>query len=337
VLAARDGAVVRTNASAARLLGGTPTAEGRTLAALLARAFPAADLEPLEALGAADARGEVELQLRDRWFRVARSPPPERGPEGAGVAYVITDVTDRRRLYDEAVSANRAKSDFLAMMSHELRTPLNAIIGYSDLMLMGVPERIPDASRGQVERVRSASRHLLELIEEILAFSRIEAGREVVRPEPADAAALVREVGALMEPLAAVRGLRFVLDAPAAPLEAELDPGKVRQVLINLLSNAIKFTERGEVACGVRGEREALVFSVRDTGIGIAAEHLDRIFDPFWQVDRAQTRRVGGTGLGLSVSARLASMMGGTLDVESEAGAGTTFTLRLPRAGQEPQ
>ncbi|MFL5580042.1 MAG: ATP-binding protein [Gemmatimonadaceae bacterium] len=337
VLAAPDGAVVRCNAAAGRLLGGDPTSERRAFVELVRRAFPGADLEPLEALVATDARGEVEVHLGERWYRAARSPLPERGPEGAGVAYVITDVTDRRRLYEEAVSANRAKADFLAMMSHELRTPLNAIIGYSDLMLLGVPERLPEPTQAHVERVRAASRHLLELIEEILAFSRLEAGREVVRTEHVDAAALVREVGAIMEPLAAERGLQFVVDTPDAPLMAELDPGKVRQVLINLLSNAIKFTERGEVACAVRAGGNHVTFTVRDTGIGIAPEHLERIFDAFWQVDRAQTRRVGGTGLGLSVSERLAGMMGGSLDVRSEVGAGTTFTLRLPRAVQAPQ
>ncbi len=243
---------------------------------------------------------------------------------------------DNARLYAASVEANQAKTDFMAVMSHELRTPLNAIIGYTDLFLVGIPVALPEPSRRQVERIRVAARHLLRLIEEILTFSRIEASREEMHPAPADAAAIAQEAAALVEPLALERGLAFRVEAPETGPALVTDAGRAQQVLVNLLGNAVKFTDRGEVVLRVGEEPGAVAFAVRDTGVGIAPEQQERIFDPFWQVDQSISRSAGGTGLGLSVARQLARLLGGDVAVESAPGDGSTFTLRLPLAPPPP-
>jgi signal transduction histidine kinase len=231
---------------------------------------------------------------------------------------------------EAAEAANEAKSGFLATMSHELRTPLNAMIGYTELLLAGIPAAVPEAARQQVERIRRASRHLLSVIEGILTFSRLEVGREVLEPEQVALDELVAEVNAIVEPLAAAKGLRY-----GAPDLADgvvvTDPRKLRQILINLLGNAVKFTATGEVAFRIESADGYVRFQVRDTGAGIAPEHLEGIFEPFRQVDDVRTRGAEGTGLGLSVSRRLARLLGGEVTVESAPGHGSTFTLHLPR------
>jgi len=236
---------------------------------------------------------------------------------------------DNARLYRDAQEANRAKADFLAVMSHELRTPLNAIMGYSDLLDAEVSGELSDKQRRQIDRIRASARHLLQLIEEILSFARIESGGEEVRLAIAEAREIVEEAAAIAEPLAQAKGLDFRVE-DGVGITLETDPHKVRQILINLLSNAVKFTERGTVTLRVRTEDEAVLFDVIDTGIGIPAEQVDRIFDPFWQVERPNTRRAGGTGLGLSVSRRYVRLLRGEIIVQSEPGRGTCFTVRLP-------
>lgn len=237
---------------------------------------------------------------------------------------------DNARLYADAQQANQAKVDFLATMSHELRTPLNAMIGYTDLLLLGVPEPLAQRSREYVQRVALSARHLVQLIEEILAFSRLEAGRETVVLERVSVSDLVSEVEAIIEPLAGEKGLNFGVDAPAEPLQLRTDPRKVRQILVNLLGNAIKFTDQGEVAFTVHVQGPEIILTVSDTGIGIKPEHLSTIFEPFWQVQQTTTRTASGTGLGLSVTRRLVDLLGGSISVESTPGMGTTFTVHLP-------
>jgi PAS domain S-box-containing protein len=249
------------------------------------------------------------------------------------LAHRAAVAIENARLYEEALAANRAKAGFLATMSHELRTPLNAMIGYVDLLLMGIPDPIPVASQGQVERIRLATRHLLSIIEEILTFSRIEAGRETPEVEEVDLASLANEVSAIIEPLAREKGLLFHLPVEVDPPTLRTDPRKLRQILVNLLGNAVKFTRSGSVGFAVERGDGAVLLRVRDTGIGIAPELHEVVFEPFRQVDDAKTRTVAGTGLGLTVSRELARLLGGDVTVASAPGEGSVFTVRLPEAG----
>jgi signal transduction histidine kinase len=239
-------------------------------------------------------------------------------------------AVENARLYQAAHHASVAKSDFLAVMSHELRTPLNAIIGYSDLLLLGVPDGVPDRARRQVERIRGASTSLLQLVEEVLSFSRIEAGKEEIRISPVDINAVVRECVNMIEPMAAEKGLALEVNFPEGSLKLVSDERKIRQIVTNLLSNAVKFTEQGGIGVRTEAMEGEVHIEVSDTGIGIDPQHLERIFDPFWQVEQSSTRRFGGTGLGLGVARKLARLLEGRLEVQSHVGRGSTFTLALP-------
>ena len=233
----------------------------------------------------------------------------------------------------EAEAANRAKSDFLATMSHELRTPLNAIGGYAELIEMGIRGPVTPQQGDDLGRIQASQRHLLSLVNEVLNYARIETG--TLRYDIADVplATLISSVEPLVAPQLAAKGLEFVVAPCIPPLVARADREKLRQVLLNLLSNAVKFTDRGgrvEVFCG--SEDDCVAVSVRDTGIGIAAEELERIFEPFVQVNASLTRTHEGTGLGLAISRDLARGMGGDLVAESVVGEGSTLTITLPRA-----
>ena len=246
---------------------------------------------------------------------------------GRRAAYAI----DHARLYERAVEANRSKRDFLAVMSHELRTPLNAILGYTDLFLAGIPAPLPEPVLPQMQRVQTAARHLLSLIEEILTFARLEGGQEELRPEPTTAATLAGEACALVEPLALERGIGFDVRAPSPDVPLVTDARKARQILVNLLGNAVKFTEKGEVSLEVESDDATVRFHVLDSGIGIAPEDRERIFEPFWQAQQGLVRERGGSGLGLSVARQLARLLGGDVSVRSTPGVGSKFTLHLPR------
>ncbi|HUQ98121.1 MAG TPA: ATP-binding protein [Gemmatimonadaceae bacterium] len=235
---------------------------------------------------------------------------------------------DNAQLYRSALAASEAKSAFLATMSHELRTPLNAIIGYQSLLAEGITGEMNESQRLQLSRIRASADHLLGLIDEVLTFSRVEAGKEVVRREETRLLPIVEAAFTMVKPLADTKGLKLRKEGEDAQLYT--DPGKVRQILLNLLSNAIKFTDAGEITISTRPSRQTVSISIRDTGIGIARENLERMFDPFWQVEQRSTRKVGGTGLGLSVSRSLARLLGGEISVESELEKGSTFTLTLP-------
>jgi signal transduction histidine kinase/PAS domain-containing protein len=237
---------------------------------------------------------------------------------------------ENAHLYEAALAASRAKSDFLAVMSHELRTPLNAIMGYTQLLLDGVGAGMDQARSGWLGRIQVCALHLLQIIDEILAYAQIEAGHAQARAGRLGVGELAGQILATAEPLAREKGLELRVEVPDAGAELFTDAGKVRQIALNLLANAVKFTERGTV--GLRAELcgDELVIAVSDTGRGMSAEDLERIYEPFWQAEKALTRSAGGTGLGLTISRRLAEMLGGTISAESRPGAGTTFTVRVP-------
>ncbi len=232
----------------------------------------------------------------------------------------------------QAEEANHAKSEFLAMMSHELRTPLNAIGGYAQLMEMGLRGPITPEQREDLERIERSQRHLLGLINDVLNFAKLEAGRVQFFIARVPMNELLLGVEALVLPQLHAKGLRYVDAGDCGNMAVHADEEKARQVLINLLSNAIKFTPAGgqvRVACTEDEEQVRIIVS--DSGVGIPPDRLDAIFEPFVQVDRGLTSRQEGTGLGLAISRDLARHMGGDLTATSIAGVGSNFTLSLPR------
>jgi PAS domain S-box-containing protein len=258
------------------------------------------------------------------------------GPaEQAAVEQIATRAAtaiENARLYADAQAANRTKSDFLATMSHELRTPLNAIAGYAELLLMGVRGPISDDQRRDLVRIRQNQQHLLEIITDILNFSRIEAGRTRYKLQPLRIAEVLERMEGVIEPQAHARSLNYEYVAPDAALTATADREKLEQVLINLLGNAVKFTAPGgRITLTADADDGHVSIQVRDTGVGIAPEQLASIFEPFVQLEPALTRTAEGTGLGLAISRELTRGMGGELRAESQPGLGSVFIVELPR------
>jgi signal transduction histidine kinase/sensor domain CHASE-containing protein len=261
--------------------------------------------------------------------------------EFSGVIGVATEITERvqaqaqiEQAREAAESANRAKSLFLANMSHELRTPLNAIIGYSELVAEECQDSELDHLVRDLGKIQAAGNHLLELINNILDLSKIEAGKMDLDLTQFDLTSLINQVQMTIAPLAARNENHLSVDvAPDLP-EMFADQTKVRQVLINLLNNANKFTQHGRVNLRARSvllnERPAVCIEINDTGIGMTPAEIDRLFADFSQADASTTRRYGGTGLGLSISKRFTELMGGRIDVESAPGEGSTFRVHLP-------
>ncbi|HEX5003681.1 MAG TPA: response regulator [Gemmatimonadales bacterium] len=230
--------------------------------------------------------------------------------------------------------ANKAKSRFLANMSHELRTPLNAIIGYSEILEEEAADRKLDDLIPDLQKVHGAGRHLLQLINDILDLSKVEAGRMDLYLETFAVRAMLDDVVSTIQPLIAQKGNRLIVDCADDVGSIHADMTKLRQSLFNLLSNASKFTEAGTLTLRVRSEESQggrwVQFAVQDSGIGMTPEQLARLFQPFTQADASTTRKYGGTGLGLTITKRFAELMGGTVTVESVAGQGSTFTIVLP-------
>ncbi len=244
----------------------------------------------------------------------------------------LAEANERlRQTNAELLVATAAKNDFLAAMSHELRTPMNSIIGFSGILGQGLAGPMNPEQSAQLEMINRSGRHLLSLIDGVLDLAKIEAGRDACVFETVDPNALVREVIDAVRPLAADRGLLIDVDDAADEGSISTDPGKLRQILFNLVGNAVKFTESGSVCSKVRrddgGDWE---FSVADTGQGIAAKDLSRIFEPFTQLESPVVAKSKGTGLGLRISREYAHLLGGEITVTSAEGEGSTFTLRLP-------
>ena len=260
-----------------------------------------------------------------------------------------TQEAEAARMLAEA--ANQAKSDFLATMSHELRTPINAIIGYSDLLGMGLSGEISPTQATQIGRIQASSRHLLTLINDVLDLAKIEAGHLEVRREPCDLRRPVADALSLVALDAQERGIEIRDECRGAPVLSYGDENRVRQIVVNLLSNAIKFTGQGgrvTLRCDIADSSAANspvpgrqgpwgFVEVEDTGIGIAPEEMDRVFQPFIQAKMGRDREHGGTGLGLTISRQLARLMGGDLLLKSERDVGSTFTLFLPTGLAEPR
>lgn len=280
--------------------------------------------------------------LFDRMQQSARILPLVRDDRVEGVIALVQDVTERiareaelRDATRRAEVASEAKSEFLASISHELRTPLSAVIGYTDLLEGGMVGPVEPLQQNYLGRIRLAARHLLNIIEEILTFSRVEAGHELADIELLDAIEVAWTVHALFEPQCAQKGLALVVQVPDAPVPVWSDVTKLRQILINLMGNAVKFTDAGSVTLELAPAGDRLAFHVHDTGPGISPADVERVFEPFTQLDGSRTRNKGGTGLGLPLSQKLAHLLGGSISISSVEGQGTTFTLHLP-VGSEP-
>jgi signal transduction histidine kinase len=237
----------------------------------------------------------------------------------------------KSQLLEQAQEADRAKGRFLATMSHELRTPLTALAGYEELLVDAVLGPLSDAQREVLERMHLVTQHLSGLIEDVLSYTNLEAGGATVRPTDFLAIDLLTAVAAVVQPLADQKKISVVVESVAEPVRVTTDIDKARQILVNLAGNAVKFTDRGEVRLALRASPRDVRFEVSDTGIGIMAADLQRLFRPFTQLDSGLTRRHGGTGLGLYISHRFATLLRGRIEVASRPGEGAIFTLVLPK------
>ena len=289
------------------------------------------------------ARGEQEREEivfarsdGDRTYDITATPVED---EDGRVIRVITaslDITARaraeaalRKSKREAEEANRVKTQFMSTMSHELRTPLTAVAGLTDLLETDVMGPTTDRQKGALARIRRATWHLTRVIDEVLAFSRSEAGKATVQREEVRLEQVAHDVLDILEHGDA-EGVDLQLEGGSRPLPLETDRGKLTQILLNLCGNATKFA-RSRVVVELRGAPESVEVLVRDDGPGIPPDRLEEIFEPFTQLDSSPTREVEGTGLGLTIARRHARLLGGEIEVESRVGEGSTFALRLPR------
>ncbi len=353
VVQRRGGAIVASNAAAARILGlsedqllGRTSLDPRwraidgTGAPLPGERHPAMATLTTGQPVTGFLMGVAKPDGATTWLSINSAPVGQPGEDGLPGMVVVcfNDITAQRlattaaeNALAQAEAAARTKAEFLATMSHEIRTPLNGVIGMTGLLLDTALEH---TQREYVETVRTCGESLLGLINDVLDFSKIEAGRLELEQVDFDLAQVAEEAVSLLADQAQQKALELLCDvAPTVPEQIHGDPLRLRQVLVNLLSNAVKFTELGRVALRIsatQGEPPALVLRVEDTGIGIPADVLPRLFTSFTQADASTTRRFGGTGLGLAISRRLVELMGGGIAVASAPGHGTTFTVTLP-------
>lgn len=279
----------------------------------------------------------IEFEVSGRWFL------GEARALGDGTwAIAFSEVTALKEretalilARNTAESASRLKSDFLATMSHELRTPLNAILGFSEVlrdMLFGRDEKALDRYSEYAASIHSSGKHLLDLISDVLDISKIDAGAYAINPQLLDFGVVVETVASLVAPQAARGRVNILPFRSVGNRMLEADARALKQILLNILSNAVKFTpEGGEVEVLAKPDDGAVLVTVRDTGIGIAPEHLGHVFEAFHQGNARVSRRYEGTGLGLSITKRLVELHGGTISIDSEQGVGTRVSVRLPR------
>jgi PAS domain S-box-containing protein len=254
-----------------------------------------------------------------------------------GVVGIVEDITEERlaaeilrKAMEAAQAADRIKSAFLATMSHELRTPLNSIIGFTGIMLQGLTGPLNQEQQKQMTMVQNSSRHLLSLINDVLDISKIEAGQLVLSCTSFDLRSSVDKIAGLVLPMAEKKNIELQLDLPDIPVTITTDQRRFEQVVLNLLNNAVKFTEIGHVGVTLRSEKDSLLLSFSDTGIGIQHQDLANLFQPFRQIDSGLARKREGTGLGLSICKKILDLMGCSIDVQSQWGQGSTFIVRIP-------
>jgi signal transduction histidine kinase len=267
-------------------------------------------------------------------------PVVVRGQRGVdethGAIVTFLDITARRRMETElraatrdAEDANRMKGLFIATLSLEFRTPLNGILGYADLLAQD--QRLDEQQRRKVDRIQAAVRHLSAMTEEVLGLAGLGVSQEISRPVAADVREATTAAVEMCEPVATAAGLTIRLELPDEAVPMTTDHNRVRMILVNLIGNAMKFTERGAVRVELRADEDRVIIAVHDTGIGIAPENHELVFERFWQVSRGLTRSAGGMGIGLFAARQFSHLLGGDIEMKSSLGKGSIFSLSLPR------
>jgi len=344
-----DGIITSWNQAAERLYGWTSEeAIGRPISMTV----PADRMEELSEYMGRVSRGDrvdhlETVRLRKDGARldvsITLSPIYDEQQRIIGLSKSSRDITERRRFEAELWKKNveleiaaRAKDAFLASMSHELRTPLNSIIGFTGTMLMKLPGELTFDQERQLQLIQFSARHLLSLINDLLNLAKVQSGKTDLRMERVPTRAVVQELAATLRPSAEAKGLRFETGVPSREVEIPTDRRALLQILLNLAGNAIKFTDRGAVRVELEqvkpepGKRREVAFRVIDTGVGIRREDQGRLFQAFEQFHPQRAPSDPGSGLGLHLSQRMANLLGGRIDVTSEPGKGSEFTLRLP-------
>ncbi len=339
-----SGTVTSWNRGAERVFGYTAD---EMIGEPVAKLFPADRLDEEPRILERLRRGErvdhyqtIRVRKNGEHFPVSLTISPIADPRGriVGASKVARDITKEveavrqlARANEELKRADRMKSEFIAMMSHELRTPLNSIIGFASVLRSGRSGSLTPDQSHQIGLIRTSGKHLLHLINDLLDLSRMEAGKLELELEDVAVGGVLTEAVETLKPQAAQKRLELRLELGPTP-RIRTDRARLLQVLLNVLGNAVKFTPRGHVAAAVEADGTGVIVRVRDTGIGIPADKLGTLFQPFMQVEGSARRRFEGTGLGLYLSRKLLGLLGGTIDVESAVDQGSCFTLRLPAA-----